>query len=176
MPQYPRRTQHHHRHALQARRHDPRALQALGQTALGQSTSDQSAEDPSPSGQGDGAPRRSLRRFRPSHAGASPRNRWWRGLHLKRWPRQQAIDYILANQPGDRAQARKDIDRHIVMPGQATAYRIGQMEILRLRQSTRAAMGQRFDLQGFHIVVLGEGAIPPDVLGERVGAWAANMQ
>ncbi|MDX2233984.1 MAG: DUF885 domain-containing protein [Hyphomonadaceae bacterium] len=95
------------------------------------------------------------------------------GLHHKRWPRQQAIDYILANQPGDEPQARKDIDRYIVMPGQATAYMIGQMEILRLRETARAAMGDRFDIRKFHTVVLGAGAVPLDILGERVGAWSA---
>ena len=98
------------------------------------------------------------------------------GLHHKRWPRQQAIDYIVANQPGDPAQARKDIDRYIVMPGQATAYMIGQMEILRLREKARTDMGARFDLRGFHTVVLGGGAIPLDILGERVGAWAASSR
>jgi len=93
------------------------------------------------------------------------------GLHHKRWPRQQAIDYILANQPGDEAQARKDIDRYIVMPGQATAYMIGQMEILRLREEARLARGDRFDIKGFHDTVLGAGAVPLDILGERVKAW-----
>lgn len=95
------------------------------------------------------------------------------GLHHKRWPRQQAIDYILANQPGDEAQARKDIDRYIVMPGQATAYMIGQMEILRLREEARLARGDRFDIRGFHDTVLGAGAVPLDILGERVKAWQA---
>lgn len=94
------------------------------------------------------------------------------GLHHKRWPRQQAIDYILANQPGDEAQARKDIDRYIVMPGQATAYMIGQMEILRLREDARLARGDRFDIRGFHDTLLGAGAVPLDILGERVKAWS----
>lgn len=96
------------------------------------------------------------------------------GLHHKRWPRQQAINYILANQPGDEAQARKDIDRYIVMPGQATAYMIGQMEILRLREEAREARGDRFDIRGFHDTVLGAGAVPLDILGERVKAWQAT--
>lgn len=95
------------------------------------------------------------------------------GLHHKRWPRQQAIDYILANQPGDENQARKDIDRYIVMPGQATAYMIGQMEILRLREAAKAARGARFDIRDFHTVVLDAGAVPLDILGERVTAWGA---
>jgi uncharacterized protein (DUF885 family) len=94
------------------------------------------------------------------------------GLHYKRWPRQQAIDYILANQPGGEEQARKDIDRYIVMPGQATAYMIGQMEILRLREAARTGMGARFDIRGFHSTVLAAGAVPLDILGERVRAWS----
>jgi uncharacterized protein (DUF885 family) len=93
------------------------------------------------------------------------------GLHHKRWPRQQAIDYILANQPGDEDSARRDIDRYIVMPGQATAYLIGQMEILRLRQAAKTRLGARYDIKAFHDIVLGSGAVPLDVLGERVEAW-----
>jgi uncharacterized protein (DUF885 family) len=93
------------------------------------------------------------------------------GLHHKKWPRRQAIDYVLANQPGDEAQARKDIDRYIVMPGQATAYMIGQMEILRLREEAKLARGEHFDIKAFHDTVLGDGALPLDILGERVKAW-----
>jgi uncharacterized protein (DUF885 family) len=93
------------------------------------------------------------------------------GLHHKRWTRQQAIDYTLANQPVDPAQARRDIDRYIVMPGQATAYKIGMNEILRLRNGARARLGDRFDIKGFHDVVLAGGAVPLTVLGERVAAW-----
>ncbi|MBT9444703.1 MAG: DUF885 domain-containing protein [Hyphomonadaceae bacterium] len=94
------------------------------------------------------------------------------GLHHKKWPRQQAIDFVLANQPGDEPQARKDIDRYIVMPGQATAYMIGQMEILRLREEAKLARGEHFDIKGFHDTVLGDGALPLDILGERVKAWS----
>ncbi len=93
------------------------------------------------------------------------------GLHHLRWTRQQAIDYTLANKPDVEAQARRDIDRYIVYPGQATAYKIGQMEILRLREESRAALGARFDLRDFHDVVLRGGALPLDVLGEEVRAW-----
>jgi uncharacterized protein (DUF885 family) len=93
------------------------------------------------------------------------------GLHALRWDRQRAIDYILANQPGDEPSARRDIDRYIVMPGQATAYLIGQMEILRLRETARTRLGSRFDIRGFHDVVLTNGAVPLDILAELVGAW-----
>ena len=92
------------------------------------------------------------------------------GLHHKRWTRQQAINYILANQPGDEASARRDIDRYIVMPGQATAYLIGQIEILRLREVARGRLGDRFTLAKFHDVVLGNGSVPLDVLSELVAA------
>jgi uncharacterized protein (DUF885 family) len=94
------------------------------------------------------------------------------GLHHKRWTRRQAMDYILANQPGDEASAQRDIDRYIVMPGQATAYLIGQREILRLRDTAKTRLGSGFTLAKFHDVVLGNGAVPLDVLGELVGGMA----
>jgi uncharacterized protein (DUF885 family) len=93
------------------------------------------------------------------------------GLHAKRWPRQKAIDYVLANQPSDEDQARRDIDRYIVMPGQATAYLIGQIEILKLRQRAKDALGARFDIRGFHDALLRNGAVPLDILGELVDDW-----
>jgi uncharacterized protein (DUF885 family) len=96
------------------------------------------------------------------------------GVHSKRWTRRQAVDYILANQPGDEPAAMNDMGRYIVMPGQATAYMIGQMEILRLREEARAAMGQRFSLSGFHDTILANGAVPLDVLGELVRGWSGQ--
>lgn len=93
------------------------------------------------------------------------------GLHAKRWPKEQAIGYILANQPGDLESATRDINRYIVMPGQATAYLIGQMEILRLRAAAQRRLGARFDIKTFHDIVLGSGFVPLDVLKELVEAW-----
>lgn len=95
------------------------------------------------------------------------------GLHSKRWPRQQAIDYVLANQPAGEREAGRDIGRYICQPGQATAYLVGQMEILRLREEARSAMGRRFTISGFHDAVLANGAVPLDVLGELVREWSA---
>ncbi len=95
------------------------------------------------------------------------------GVHHKRWTRRQAVDYILANQPGGEDAAMNDMGRYIVMPGQATAYMIGQMEILRLREEARTAMGDRFSNRGFHDAVLANGAVPLDVLGELVRAWSS---
>ncbi|MFN8920318.1 MAG: DUF885 domain-containing protein, partial [Hyphomonadaceae bacterium] len=93
------------------------------------------------------------------------------GLHAKRWPKEQAIAYILANQPGDLESATRDINRYIVMPGQATAYMIGQMEILRLRADAQRRLGSRYDIKKFHDIVLGSGFVPLDVLKELVEAW-----
>ncbi len=93
------------------------------------------------------------------------------GLHNKRWPREQAIQYILANQPGDRAQAVKDIDRYIVMPGQATAYLIGSLHIQKLRAQARDVLGAKFDVRDFHEAVLANGFVPLDILDELVGAY-----
>jgi uncharacterized protein (DUF885 family) len=95
------------------------------------------------------------------------------GLHHKRWTRQQTIDYILANQPSNPREADRDTGRYIVNPGQATAYMIGQMEILRLRAEAERTMGARFSLSGFHDAVLANGAVPLDVLGELVRGWSA---
>jgi uncharacterized protein (DUF885 family) len=93
------------------------------------------------------------------------------GLHAKRWPKEQAIAYILANQPGDLESATRDINRYIVMPGQATAYMIGQMEILRLRADAQRRLGSRYDIKKFHDIVLGSGFVPLDILKELVEAW-----
>ncbi|GAN00026.1 protein of unknown function DUF885 [alpha proteobacterium U9-1i] len=95
------------------------------------------------------------------------------GVHSKRWTRRQAVDYILANQPGDEASAMRDMGRYIVMPGQATAYMIGQMEILRLREEARTSMGARYSISGFHDAVLANGAVPLDILGELVREWSS---
>lgn len=97
------------------------------------------------------------------------------GLHSKGWTRQQAIDYILANQPANAREAGRDIGRYIVNPGQATAYLVGQMEILRLREEARQALGPRFSISRFHDAVLANGAVPLDVLGELVREWSASV-
>lgn len=94
------------------------------------------------------------------------------GLHAKRWPREQAIRYILDNQPGGESQARRDIDRYIVMPGQATAYLIGSLEIQRLRSQAQARLGSAFSIGAFHDVVLSSGAVPLDVLERMVNDWS----
>jgi uncharacterized protein (DUF885 family) len=98
------------------------------------------------------------------------------GLHAKGWSRQQAIDFMLANTPLAENNIVNEVDRYISVPGQALAYKVGQLEILALRAEAEAALGERFDLPGFHDVVLGAGAVPLPVLRARVEAWVAERK
>lgn len=96
------------------------------------------------------------------------------GIHAKRWTREQAIDYFVANTPLNRDQVIREIDRYIVNPGQATSYYVGMLKILDLRDKARQALGTKFDLRGFHDLVLRTGAVPLEVLGEKVEAWVKS--
>ncbi|MDB5792591.1 MAG: hypothetical protein JWQ80_2615 [Massilia sp.] len=87
------------------------------------------------------------------------------GLHTKGWTRQQAVDYGINVQ---------EVDRYVVWPGQATAYMIGMLRILELRDKAKAGLGAKFSLPGFHDMVLGAGSVPLDVLGQLVDAWIAK--
>lgn len=93
------------------------------------------------------------------------------GIHDKHWTREQAIQYLLDNTPNPEGDCRKAIERYIVMPGQATAYKIGMNRILDLREKAKAELGDRFDIRAFHDVVLKDGAVPLDILEENVDAW-----
>jgi uncharacterized protein (DUF885 family) len=96
------------------------------------------------------------------------------GLHDLGWTREEAIQYHLDNTPSDRVEIEKAVERYAVNPGQATAYTIGKLEILRLREEARTALGDRFDIRDFHDVVLRSGDVPLDVLGQQVRAWASG--
>jgi uncharacterized protein (DUF885 family) len=96
------------------------------------------------------------------------------GLHAKRWTEQQAVDYFLANGPTSEGQVRSEIRRYIVTPGQATAYKVGMLKILELRERATEALGDRFDIRGFHDTVLGGGALPLSILERRVDDWIAR--
>lgn len=93
------------------------------------------------------------------------------GMHYKGWSRQRAIDYFKANAPKSELDIINEIDRYISMPGQALAYKIGQLKILELRAEAEARLGKSFDIKEFHDVVLGSGAIPLDVLQATVRDW-----
>ena len=93
------------------------------------------------------------------------------GLHEKKWTREEAIDYLLTNTPNPEGDCRKAIERYIVMPGQATAYKIGMLKILELREDARERLGDAFDIRDFHDVILKDGPVPLQILEENVEAW-----
>lgn len=93
------------------------------------------------------------------------------GLHHKRWTRDEAIAYLDENLPDSHATNRQAIERYIVWPSQATAYKIGMREFLALREAAEERLGEAFALRDFHSVVLGNGALPLDLLGEVVEQW-----
>jgi len=93
------------------------------------------------------------------------------GLHSMGWSRQQAIDYFAKNSPMSIGSITGEVDRYIGMPGQALAYMIGRLEIMRLREEAKQSLGDRFDIRGFHDVVLGSGLVPLDTLGKMIRDW-----
>jgi uncharacterized protein (DUF885 family) len=98
------------------------------------------------------------------------------GIHDKKWTRQQAIDYLKQNTPNSEADCVDAINRYIVMPSQATAYKIGMIKILELREKAKKQLGSKFDIRQFHDVVLTSGALPLDVLEELVDRWIKSKQ
>ncbi|WP_231759933.1 DUF885 domain-containing protein [Microbulbifer elongatus] len=98
------------------------------------------------------------------------------GMHSKKWTREETIDWLAENSPNPHGDVVKAIERYIVMPGQATAYKIGMMKIVELRENARQALGDAFDIREFHDVVLANGAVPLDVLEELVNNWVAEKK
>jgi uncharacterized protein (DUF885 family) len=98
------------------------------------------------------------------------------GIHRKRWTRQQAIDYMVANSGMDTAAVVTEIERYIVMPGQACAYKVGQLQILALRQRAMERLGDRFDIKDFHDIVLKQGALPLTLLEQVVEDWISREE
>jgi uncharacterized protein (DUF885 family) len=98
------------------------------------------------------------------------------GIHAKRWTRQQAIDYMHEKTGMSVTEVTSEIERYIVMPGQACAYKIGMLKILELRERAKQALGAKFDLKAFHEAVLGRGAMPLTILERRIDAWIAEQK
>jgi uncharacterized protein (DUF885 family) len=98
------------------------------------------------------------------------------GVHSQHWTRQQMVDYFHEHSGLDETSIQTEVDRYIAWPGQATAYKIGQLKILEMRERAKKALGERFDLRAFHDQVLDYGALPLDVLSERIDAWIASQK
>ncbi len=96
------------------------------------------------------------------------------GIHARRWTREQAMTYLMETTGDDEAEVAREVERYVVNPGQATAYTIGQLKFLELRDRARAALGPKFDLRDFHRVVLGQGRLPLTLLEKQVDAWIAE--
>ncbi|MAW94536.1 MULTISPECIES: DUF885 family protein [unclassified Leeuwenhoekiella] len=95
------------------------------------------------------------------------------GIHDKKWTREEGIAYYKENTPNAESDCIKMVERHIVMPGQATAYKVGMNKILELRIKAENELGENFDVRKFHEVILGQGALPLDVLENRVNNYIA---
>jgi uncharacterized protein (DUF885 family) len=95
------------------------------------------------------------------------------GIHAMGWGREQSIDYLRSHSGITGKFATAEVDRYIVQPGQALGYKLGELEIKALRAKAAAALGDRFDLRRFHNALIDEGALPLDVLEQRIDAWIA---
>ena len=95
------------------------------------------------------------------------------GIHYKGWTRQQTLDYMLANSPAEQTRAVSEAERFAAIPGQALAYKIGQLKIVELRKRAEKALGPKFNVAAFHDEVLKDGAIPLEVLEAKIDRWIA---
>ena len=98
------------------------------------------------------------------------------GIHAQGWTRQQALDYLSDNTSLSAANVRAEVDRYISWPGQALAYKLGEIKILELRQRAEADLGEAFDIRSFHDAVLGQGALPLDILDTVIESYIAETK
>ncbi|MGA8270157.1 MAG: DUF885 domain-containing protein [Candidatus Sulfotelmatobacter sp.] len=98
------------------------------------------------------------------------------GFHYKHWTRQQVVDFFHDHSAIDEAEVQSETDRYMAWPAQALGYKIGQLEILKLRQYSKDQLGDKFKLSDFHDEVLGAGALPLDVLSTRIHDWVATQK
>ncbi|MAV68107.1 MAG: hypothetical protein CBC82_01625 [Cellvibrionales bacterium TMED122] len=97
------------------------------------------------------------------------------GMHAKRWSREQAIEYMITKTGMTTEEVTREIERYVVWPGQATAYKTGQLALLTMREEAELKLGERFDLREFHEAVLMNGAMPLDILNDNLSSWAASQ-
>jgi uncharacterized protein (DUF885 family) len=95
------------------------------------------------------------------------------GLHAKKWTREQVVQFFHDHTSEDEIEVQNETDRYIVWPGQALGYKVGSLKITELRERARRELGDRFDIRGFHDEILGAGALPMDVLEQRINGWIA---
>lgn len=98
------------------------------------------------------------------------------GIHTQQWTREQGIEYYVNNTPNAKSDAVKMVERHVVMPSQATAYKIGMLKILELREQARTALGDKFDIREYHDIILKNGPVPLNVLEGFVNDYIASKQ
>jgi uncharacterized protein (DUF885 family) len=98
------------------------------------------------------------------------------GMHAKGWTREQAIDYMVSNTGMATADVTSEVERYMAAPGQACAYKVGELKILELREKAKAALGPKFDIKDFHAVVLENGGVPLTLLEQLVDEWIAQVK
>lgn len=98
------------------------------------------------------------------------------GVHSEHWSRQQMVEYFHAHSAIDDTNVQAEVDRYIAWPSQALGYKVGQLKFLELRAKAQQALGAKFDLRGFHDLILDSGALPLDVVEQRVNTWIASQQ
>ena len=98
------------------------------------------------------------------------------GIHHYKWSREKSINYLTENTPASSLEIIKGVERYFVMPGQATAYKIGMMKILDLREKSKEKLKKKFDIKKFHDVVLRDGALPLNILEDNVEKWVKATQ
>jgi len=98
------------------------------------------------------------------------------GVHAKHWNRQQMVDFFHEHSTEDEPSIQAEVDRYIAMPGQALAYKIGQLKIIELRERAKTQLGAKFDIKAFHDEVLNAGALPLDVLEKRLDGWIRRQE
>ncbi len=97
-------------------------------------------------------------------------------LHAKGWDEEKAVAYFLANSPIPETAVRSEVQRYLVLPGQATSYKIGMLRILELRKKAEEELGDDFDIRGFHDTILGGGSVPLDILEQQIDQWIAAVK